>query len=92
MRNGPDTALAVRHNLALALFRDGQFAEVEEIFRRLLPIEMEKIGRSMRRPWGVCVICLKCWKGRGRKEEAKDMLGEGWVLVEEMEENDSEKR
>jgi hypothetical protein len=31
--NGPDTALAARHNLGLALLKDGKFAEAEEILR-----------------------------------------------------------
>jgi hypothetical protein len=45
-RDGPDTAFAVRHNLGLALFKDGQYPEAEQILRRLLPIERERIGTS----------------------------------------------
>jgi hypothetical protein len=70
-RDGPDTAIAMRHNLGLALLKDGRFAEAEEILRRLLPIEREKIGRSNEQAWGCLRVLIELLEGQGKGEEAR---------------------
>lgn len=74
-RDGPDTALAVRHNFALALIREGQFVDAEEILRRLLPVEREKIGRSSPQALGCLRNLIEVLEGQGKEEEARDFIG-----------------
>jgi Tetratricopeptide repeat len=89
-RDGPDTALAARHNLALTLSKDGQYVEAEEILRRLLPIERGEIGSSSPQALGCLRNLIEVLAAQGKGEEARELLGEGWVLVGEMEGNDPE--
>jgi tetratricopeptide (TPR) repeat protein len=91
-RDGPDTALAARYNLALTLSKDGQYVEAEEILRRLLPIEREKIGRNNPQALGCLRDLIEVLAAQGKGEEARELLREGWMLVGEMEENDPEKK
>ena len=60
--------------------------------RRLLPIEREKIGRSSPQALGCLRNLMEVLAAQGKREEAREWLGEGWVLVGEMEENDPEKK
>jgi hypothetical protein len=91
-RDGPDTALAMRHNLGLALLKDGKFAGADEILRRLLPIEREKIRRSSPQAWRCLRVLIELLEGQGKGEEATGLLGDGWMLVGEAEENDPKRR
>ena len=76
-RDGPDTALAVRHNLALALFKDGQYPEAEQILGRLLPIEREGIGRSSPQALGCLRNLIEVLDARGNGEKEWELLGRG---------------
>lgn len=90
-RDGPVTALAVRHILGLTLFKDGQYVEVEEIMRKLLLIEREKTSRSSPQALGCLQNLIEVLDAQWKGKEARALLGEGWVLVVEVEENDTER-